>query len=97
MNIEKGPPLTDILVKTLNLACVGGSPFRWQPLAAVRGGDENFFLKYFLGVLATPLLMSPIFIFLRDVWILTQRAAVASTGDNNLATHLPNLANHLPN
>ncbi len=32
------------------------------------------------------------FVFLRDVWIRTQRAAVASRGATNLATHLPNLA-----
>ena len=32
------------------------------------------------------------FVFLRDVWIRTQRAAVAT----NLDTHLPNAA-HLPN
>ncbi len=33
------------------------------------------------------------FVFLRDVWIRAQRAAVAST---NLATHIPNLATRLP-
>jgi hypothetical protein len=33
------------------------------------------------------------FIFLRDTWIRTQRAAVAS----RCATHLSNFANHLPN
>jgi hypothetical protein len=30
------------------------------------------------------------FVFLRDVWIRTQRAAVASRRATNLATHLPN-------
>jgi hypothetical protein len=30
------------------------------------------------------------FIFLRDVWIRTQRDAVASRRASNLATHLPN-------
>jgi hypothetical protein len=32
------------------------------------------------------------FVFLRDVWIRTQRAAVASRLATNLATHLPPLA-----
>ncbi len=36
-------------------------------------------------------------VFLRDVWIRTKRAAVASGRATNLATHLPNLATHLPN
>ncbi len=31
------------------------------------------------------------FVFLRDVWTRTQRAAVASRRATNLATHLPNL------
>jgi hypothetical protein len=30
------------------------------------------------SVLAIPLLMSPIVVFLRDVWIRTQKAAIAS-------------------
>ncbi len=38
-------------------------------------------------MLATPLLMSPI--FFRDVWIRTQIAAIASRRAINLATHLP--------
>jgi hypothetical protein len=29
------------------------------------------------------------FVFLRDAWIRTQRAAVASSSATNLATHLP--------
>ncbi len=33
--------------------------------------------------------MSPYFLFLRDVWIRTQRAAVASRRATNLATHIP--------
>jgi hypothetical protein len=33
--------------------------------------------------------MSPFFVFLRDVWIRTQSAAVASRRATNLATHLP--------
>jgi hypothetical protein len=42
------------------------------------------------------------FVFLRDVWIRTQRTAVASRCATNLATHIPNshlspyLATHLP-
>ncbi len=40
------------------------------------------------SVLATPLLMSPIFVFFRDIWIRNQRAAVASSYATNLATHL---------
>jgi hypothetical protein len=36
-------------------------------------------------------------VFLRDVWIRTQIAAVASRRATNLATHLLNLATHLPN
>ncbi len=36
------------------------------------------------------------FVFLRDVWIRTQSAAVASRRATNLATHLPKLATHLP-
>jgi hypothetical protein len=37
-------------------------------------------------------------VFLEDVWIRTQRAAVGSRRGTNLATHLPtNLATHLPN
>jgi hypothetical protein len=31
------------------------------------------------------------FVFLRDVWIRTQRAAVASRCATNLATHLPKM------
>jgi hypothetical protein len=37
------------------------------------------------------------FVFLRDVWIRTQRAAKASRRATNLATNLHNLATHLPN
>ncbi len=35
------------------------------------------------------------FVFLRDVWIWTKRAAVANWRAINLATYLPNLATHL--
>jgi hypothetical protein len=36
------------------------------------------------------------FVFLRDVWIRTQRVAAASRRAANLATNLPYLATHLP-
>jgi hypothetical protein len=39
-------------------------------------------------LLAT-VLMSPIFLFLKNVWIRTQRAAVVSVRATNLATHIP--------
>ncbi len=37
------------------------------------------------------------FVFLKDVWIRTQRATGASRRATNLATHLNHLATHLPN
>jgi hypothetical protein len=51
-----------------------------------------------LSVLATLLLMSPIFVFLRDVWIRTQGDAVASrhATNFNLATYLPKLSHLSP-
>ncbi len=36
------------------------------------------------------------FVFLRDVWILTKRTAVASRGSTNLATHLAKVSNQYP-
>jgi hypothetical protein len=36
------------------------------------------------------------FVFLRDAWIRTQRAAVAARRATNLATHFPNLETNLP-
>jgi hypothetical protein len=36
------------------------------------------------------------FVFLRDVWIRSQTAAVARRRATNLATHLPELATHFP-
>jgi hypothetical protein len=36
------------------------------------------------------------FLFLRDVWIQTQRAVIASMRTSNLDTQLSNLATHLP-
>ncbi len=46
------------------------------------GGLECVGYRYYFAYV-------PYFVFWRDVWIRTQRAAVA--------THLPNLATHLPN
>jgi hypothetical protein len=54
---------------------------------------QYIFLYIFL---ATHLLMSPHFVFLRDFWIRTQRAAVASRRATNLATHLRNNSNMDP-
>jgi hypothetical protein len=50
-----------------------------------------FFLHFLYGLrlLTLKLLISPISYFFRDVWIGTQRAAVASKRVTNLATHLP--------
>jgi hypothetical protein len=45
-------------------------------------------------VSATPSLMSPIYDFLRDVWIRNQSIAVASWRATDLATHLSLLATH---
>jgi hypothetical protein len=60
----------------------------------------NIFIYIFLAaysVLATHLFAYVAhFVFLRDVWVRTQRAAVAISCATNLATHLPNLATHLP-
>jgi hypothetical protein len=36
------------------------------------------------------------FVFLRDVWIRTQRGAVASRCATNIDTHLPDLATYIP-
>jgi hypothetical protein len=54
---------------------------------------------YFFNIFLCIILVGNVahFVFLRDVWIRTQRAAVASGRFTNLATHLPNLATHLPN
>jgi hypothetical protein len=59
------------------------------------------FFEYFLGGLkcvSHSFAYVTYFVFLRDVWIRTQRAAVASRRATNLATHLPSpylTANHL--
>jgi len=59
-----------------------------------------FFILYIFlagySVSAAPLLMSPIYDFLRDFWIQTQSAAVASWCANDLATHPPCSATHPP-
>jgi hypothetical protein len=48
-------------------------------------------------VLATPFAYFAHFVFLRDVRLRIQRAAVASRRSTNLATHLPNTATYLLN
>ncbi len=53
---------------------------------------KNLFIFIFLAgwsVLDTPLLMSPIFVFLRDIWIRTQRVAVAIRRPTELAFQVP--------
>jgi hypothetical protein len=60
--------------------------------------EEGHFLKYFFGGLECvghSFAKVAYFVFLSDVWILTQRAALASRRATNLATHLPEFA-HLP-
>jgi hypothetical protein len=57
------------------------------------------FFVYFLGGLESvghSFAFVAYFVFSRDVWIRTQRAAVASMRATKLASHLPNLAAHLP-
>jgi hypothetical protein len=55
-----------------------------------------FFFFFFLRVrVCSPLFFAFVahFVFLREVWIRTQRAAIAS---RRATTHLHNLATHLP-
>jgi hypothetical protein len=55
-------------------------------------GKASFFFVYFFGGLECvghSFTYVAHFVFLRDVWIRTQRAAVASRRATNLATHLP--------
>jgi hypothetical protein len=51
----------------------------------------QFFVYFFGGkeCVGYSLAYVAYFVFMRDVWIRTQRAAVASRRANNLATHLP--------
>ncbi len=77
---------------TLVLLC--SNSLKFQPLVVF--DIQYFFMSYisyifwWAGVCwPRPLLMSPIFLFLRNVLIRTQRAAVASRRPINLATHLP--------
>ncbi len=54
--------------------------------------SEEFFFEYFVGRLKCVghfFAYVAQFEFLRDVWIRTQRATVASRRATNLATHLP--------
>ena len=68
------------------------------------GRPENqyyvgFFICLFSGPMLYLLFLSSCvarFVFLRDVWIRTQRAALASRCVTNLATNLPNKLPHLP-
>jgi hypothetical protein len=61
-----------------------------------RQGKSIFFVYLFSGLLYWPSIAAVAhFVFLRDVWIRTQRAAVASRRGTNLATHLPYLTTHL--
>jgi hypothetical protein len=48
----------------------------------------NFFCIFLAGY---PFAYVARFVFLRDVWIRTQRAAVTSRRATNLATHLPKI------
>ncbi len=57
------------------------------------------FFEYFLGGLECvghSFAYIAYFVFSRDVWIRTQRAAVASMPSTDLDAHFPNLAAHLP-
>ncbi len=58
----------------------------------------NFILIFFDGLECIGLFFAYVahVIFLRSVWIRTQRAAVANRSAILLATHLPNLFIHLP-
>ncbi len=58
-----------------------------------------FFLYYFGGLECVGQSFDYVahFVFLRDVWIRTQTAAVASRRATSLVNHLPNLATHLSN
>jgi hypothetical protein len=60
--------------------------------------QNSFFCIFFGGLecLGPSFAYVAHFVFLRDVWILTQRAAVASRRATDLATPLPSLATHLP-
>ncbi len=56
----------------------------------------NFFVYFWaLGCVGHSFAYVTHFVFLRDVWIRTQRAPVASRRAANLVTYLPNLATHL--
>jgi hypothetical protein len=77
-----------------------------EPMGDPASGDEDSllgssFLYFFFGGLedvghSLSFAYVAHFVFLGDVWIRTQRAAVASRCATNLATHLPNLATLLP-
>jgi hypothetical protein len=54
-------------------------------------GVDSFFCIFFCGLECVVHSFAYVthFVFLKDVWIRTQRAAVASRRAANLATHLP--------
>ena len=68
-------------------------------LNEVGGVHVMYFFVYFFGGLECvghSFAYVAHFVFMKDVCIRTQRAAVASRLATNLATHLPNLATHPP-
>ncbi len=72
----------------------------WSKIRRIRILNVNFFLYIFFGGLECvghSFAYVAQYVFLRDVWIRTQRAAVASRRAPNLATHLPYLATHFSN
>jgi hypothetical protein len=61
--------------------------------------SERFFFCIFFGGLECvghSFAYVALFVFLRDVWIRTQRAAVASSRATTFATHLPSLGHPSP-
>jgi hypothetical protein len=59
------------------------------------GLSNIFFNFFFLGGVYSVGFVGH-FVFLRDVWLRTQRAAVASRHAPNLATHIPELIHPSP-
>jgi hypothetical protein len=65
----------------------------------MRGGTNNTFCPFFCGLECVGQSFAYVahFVFLRNVWIRTQRVAIASRHATNFATHLRDLATHLTN
>ncbi len=84
------------------LNCVPNQKFTivsWDKKTNAIAHHRCSFFVYFLGGLqCVGLSFARVaqFVFLRDVWIRTQIAAVTSRRATNLATHLTGLATHLP-